>query len=370
MSGTLAPPYAILDGKDGMFDIARQLPPADQPTEAEEALFSRAQLLLGEVRERLARKATLPDDFLKRLRAAVDCGLCGTIRHAPVASYALQRLERTLLRGPFTVGNAPISEGVALTRNNAVALTDEQRAFVTELEQAERIILSLYRDGGDDDRRRIALLNLRNAAVIALMDVPGDVKLGRMSVQGAVQGALREAGQGARVRYLGGLAGSYAFTCFRFILAILAFWGLQHVWPAHLHFPDMLRVPGQEMMLLGVAVAMFFCGAWLSAATRLQPNSAEVLDAIFTETFSAPLRALYLLGFALLALLLLHKEVVVFSFGKEGEALFTSAEVLKTLSASILTGAFLGLGEAALPGAVSERSKGLVAALGGTPAAR
>jgi len=97
----------------------------------------------------------------------------------------------------------------------------------------------------------------------------------------------------------------------------------------------------------------------------MQPDSPEVLDGIFTNTFTAPLRALFILGFGLLAILLLYKKAIVFSFGPDEQAVFTSAQVLSTLSATLLTGAFLGLGEAALPNAVIQRSAGLVSSIGG-----
>ena len=53
----------------------------------------------------------------------------------------------------------------------------------------------------------------------------------------------------------------------------------------------------------------------------------------------------------------------MFSFGGSESSGFTTASVLSTLSGAILTGGFLGLGEALLPEAVIQRSANLIAAL-------
>jgi len=124
-----------------------------------------------------------------------------------------------------------------------------------------------------------------------------------------------------------------------------------------------LVIPGLRLTLLVIALAFLFFGAWLSAAARLEPDSAEVVASIFASTLNAGLRVIYVLGFGFLAVLLLYKQVIVFSFGASGENGFTSATVLGKLSGAILTGGFLGLGEALLPQTVIQRSASLIAAM-------
>jgi len=97
---------------------------------------------------------------------------------------------------------------------------------------------------------------------------------------------------------------------------------------------------------------------------RLEPDSPDVLDSIFRATFSADLRAIYVLAFSFIALIMLHKQVVVFSFGQSYAAAFTTELVFKKLSAAVIGGVLLGLGESALPSVVGQKSANLIAALG------
>ena len=365
MSGSNPPPFELIDTQgDGLFDVARLPAPAIAPTAAELDLAKRIRRVLDAAREQLNNGIKLQDDFGDRLREVAQCGLVAPVRHPQVAGRALSGLENAL-RGPFMVGKMTDAGLYELRRNLASpTMSDEQRAFTAELEQHERLIRSLFSENKDDRRLEPLLYRLRHAAVMGLMDVPGDVRLAQFAALGAVHDAMRDMGQKARKIYLDRLLRSYAVTLFQAALGILVLWGLQKGWPDTLYFPTSLRVPGETLMLLTVAIAALFTGAWLSAVARLQPGSPEVLDGIYTNTFTAPLRTLFVLGFGIFALLLLYKQVVVFSFGPPNDSVFTTAAIFKTLSASILTGGFLGLGEAALPNAVIQRSSGLVSALG------
>ena len=122
-------------------------------------------------------------------------------------------------------------------------------------------------------------------------------------------------------------------------------------------------VPGLTLTLLLLALVSLSAGAWLSTASRLQPDSPEVLATIFSSTLVAPARAIIVVAFGFLAILLLYKRVIVFAFGGSGSGGFTTSSVLTTLTGAILTGGFLGLGEALLPEAVIQRSANLIAAL-------
>lgn len=359
-------PYRTVDAADGLFDLAR----ADgvAPTDAELDLAKRIRRLLDAARDFLDRNRDLPPGaapielparFVEHLRAIAACGLTAPIRDVEVAAIALRRID-SMLRGPFlVVGQLGVEDMVELRRNLAMPdMTDDQRLFMTELEGHERLILSLYRDEPDGKRRRAIMMRLRWAAMIGLMDTPPDVRLARFAVAGALLDAMRERGPAARVAYLNRLAASYATRLFQFGLALLAFWALRFL-PTELAPPAALLVPAPKLVMLGVVIASVFMGAWLSAAFRLQPDSREVLDGIYTNTFTAPLRASFVLGFSLLAIVLLYKGVVAVSFGTvagEAAAVLHSRQLLDKLSAAVLMGGLLGLGEALLPNAMIQRS--------------
>lgn len=376
MSGAAPPPpappsYEIVDTPDGLFDLARRAGTA--PTDAETELAKRIRRVLDVKREQIRAGAQPSADFARDLRAVAQCGLIDTPARPVVAGLALVRLENSL-NGPFIVGTLTRDAMLAMRRNLAHAeMTDDQRAFTTEIDQQERLIRSLFEGETPDQGLGELLQRVRSAAVIGLMDNPADVRLARFAMAGVMQDAMRQRGQKARASYLNRLLGAYAERFLQVAFLLFLFWGLQKLWPPGFPaFPPSLAIGGEKLLLLGIAIGSVFVGAWLSAVVRLQPDSAEVLDGIYTNTFTAPLRSLFILGFGVLALLLLYKKVVVVSFGAEPAPLFTSGMVLEKLSAAILVGAFLGLGESALPNAVIQRSSGLLSALGtgGAPPAR
>lgn len=374
-------PYRIVKAADGLFDLARAA--GGEPTDAELDLAKRIRRLLDSARDFLDRNRDLPPGaapielparFVEHLRAIAECGLTAPIRDVQVAAIALRRIDG-MLRGPFLVGQLGVEDMIELRRNLAMPdMTDEQRLFMTELEGHERLILSLYRDEPDRKRRLAIMQRLRWAAMIALMDTPPDVRLARFAVAGALLDAMRERGPAARVAYLNQLAMSYVTRLAQFCLALVAFWALRHL-PDPLLVPSALYVPAPKLVMLGVVVAAVFMGAWLSAAFRLQPDSREILDGIYTNTFTAPLRASFVLGFSLLAIVLLYKGVVAVSFGTvsgQAEAVLHSRQLLDKLSAAVLIGGLLGLGEALLPNAMIQRSTTFMNSLLGaaTPASQ
>jgi len=172
---------------------------------------------------------------------------------------------------------------------------------------------------------------------------------------------MQENGQQVRGAYLWDLAKSYGKAAVGVVVVAFAIYAATHT--PRVSVPQELVIPGLRLTLLVVALGFLFFGAWLSAAARLEPDSAEVVASIFASTLNAGFRVIYVLGFGLLAILLLYKQVIVFSFGASGESGFTSATVLGKLSGAILTGAFLGLGEALLPQTVIQRSASLIAAM-------
>ena len=368
MSSATHPPYQ-LRRQSGLllFDLVPNA--LGTPTEEEVRFAARLARIVDAARDLAARGHPLHEKFDERLMAAAETAVSGPAPRRPeVALFVLAWAERSLL-GPFRSGNMSTPDAIKLMRNLAApGMTDDQRAFMAELEQQERLIRSLFR-GEEKSADFLGLMQrARSAAEIGLLDVPADVRLARFAMAGLVQDAMRERGQKARARYLERLGSAYVVTFVRVALVLLIFWGLLKVVPAEM-IADPLKIGTVQLLLLGVALAALFGGAWLSAVARVQPDSPEVLDGIFTNTFTAPLRSLFILGFGLIAILLLYKQAVIFSFGSQTPAIFSSAEVLNRLSAAILTGAFLGFGEAALPNAVIQRSSGLVSSIGGGAAA-
>lgn len=127
--------------------------------------------------------------------------------------------------------------------------------------------------------------------------------------------------------------------------------------------------PGARLIILGVALAFLFMGAWLSTAQRLNNAQEAVIRSVFAEPFQPLLRGAVLFCAGLLVLFLLHLNVVGANLG--GNTLATS-EVLKSVPAAMLIGALLGFSERLLPGLLTARSEQLVQQLGairaGTPA--
>lgn len=93
----------------------------------------------------------------------------------------------------------------------------------------------------------------------------------------------------------------------------------------------------------------------------------EILTNLLATTTIPSIRVALVLGFGFLGLLLFYNEMIVFSFGPNGSgenaSQFTTALVFSRLSAAVLAGGQLGLGDVVLPSAVIARSANLVAAL-------
>jgi hypothetical protein len=281
-------------------------------------------------------------------------------RHAPLDALP----EPTSAAGAFRV---LLDQGkrirVQPIENGAVA-TEDQRSFIDESYRQIRLIHAIVERGERDPVKRAeswsdAASHLHHASQFGLEGVRPDVPLGRLAMRSILDNVIHEHGQRVRAAYLWDLALAYGAVAI--ILSLLAL--LVSVVTHYLNVPQELVIRGPQLILLVVALSALLAGAWLSAAARLEPDSPEVLASIFSSTLNARLRAVYVLGFGFLAILLLHKQVIVFSFGANGGGGFNSAMVLGKLSAAILTGGFLGLGVALLPQAVIERSANLIAAM-------
>lgn len=242
--------------------------------------------------------------------------------------------------------------------------SDDQRKFLAELLQQERLIRALYcrglRGGRKPPALDVSMNGLAGAASLGLSDKAPDLALARLAIQGILADAIQENAARVRGAYLWGLARSYAFACAVIVgLTYLYFWGTRRIGAS----PPFL-LPGELLAMMDVALLSLAVGGWLVAAFRLQPDSPEILARMFATTSSA-IRVLLVLGFGFIGLLFFYKQVIVFSFGpSDGSAgAFTTAQVFSKLSAAVLAGGLLGLSDAALPSAVIARSANLVAAL-------
>lgn len=193
---------------------------------------------------------------------------------------------------------------------------------------------------------------------------------------------IRDRAPPYRQAYLRRLWQSYALA----LLATAALLFLFHWFAHHEHYlgdacahwiggrcwtlPQEFRVSGTRLLFFGVSLASLAFGAWLSACARLDTNSPEVLTAMLSEAQANPTlaRAVMVLGFGAVALILLHTGLVVVEIGNATPLAFDSKEALKKLPACILIGVFLGLGERALPGVINQRATAFVASLGGAGA--
>jgi hypothetical protein len=245
---------------------------------------------------------------------------------------------------------------------------EDQRKFLGELIQQERMVRALYDRGTTDAARRTqrlqsAIQRLAWAAGLGLEGQLPDVVLARLAVQGVLADAIQENGTGVRGAYLRELAWAYGVACTILLFATVAF----YVGSRCVNASQAFLVPGETLSLMDVALLSLSLGAWMIAAYRLQPDSPEILDNLFNTTTSSSIRAILVLGFGFFGLLLFYKQVVVFSFGPSGGGGtangFTTALVFSKLSTAVLAGGLLGIGDVALPSAVIARSANLVAAL-------
>lgn len=405
----MAAPYTVREGEGGFF----QLVPAvgdgvPQPTRKEAALARAVNGLVAWAHDHPDESKPLLPAFVDGLRAIAEQGLTGEARDVAAARQRFQETYPSAAvpadagqgdaaqadatqsgaaqedatqadaaqpgpaerpapgQGSFTV--ALDNDQIVVTPVAGTKPSDAQFAFAGELDRRERLIRAIFRSAVPRDAHRPSLLHralerLAWAGELGLQGRDANVTLGQLAVQAVLLDTLQEHGATIRDAYLRRLAWAYAgWTVFLTALAILYMVVVGQIPPARLE--PALAVPNLAVMLLIVAIWSLSFGAWLSAVLRVEPDSPEVLDSIVQTTLGPKLRAVYVLGFGVLALLLLHKGAVVFALGRSGEgAAFTTEHVFRHLSAAILTGGFLGLGEAALPNAVVQRSAALVAAL-------
>jgi hypothetical protein len=328
-----------------------------------------------------AAAPTAMQRFLKPFRDIAELGLTGTTRDIGKANEKLAALNLgpqvfagkqgvtgaapAPHKGAFTISLSQDEEIFVRRNPSGDEPTDDQLKFATELDRQERLVKSLYRRGEPDPIKtkaatHRALKRLVMAGQLALGERP-NVRLGRIATDSILADGLSEYGMTIRRDYLCALARGYLGCWLVGVLVTVLYWLEVH----HLNseVPAALVLPTLNLVLLVVAMAWLAFGAWLSALIRIEPDSPEVIDSIVNETIGAMLRAVSVLGFGFIALLMLHKKAVVFAIGAESGIGFSTATVLSQLSSAVLTGGLLGLGERALPNIVAQNSAKLVAAL-------
>jgi hypothetical protein len=369
-------PYQIVDAGDGLFELQRSIAPNAPEADADEtALAEGISHWLAWVRANAGIVPTPTPEQIQQLRAIAETGLTAQAGRDPGAALRSFRENFRIVEpaqgptaGAFRVTFDATTGQINIERNPATPPTDDQRAFFDEFVRRERLVRGLIERGSEDPKRRTALIDLANkrllwAAQLGLQDTQPDVRLARFALDGILADATQEGGQKVRAEYLQSLAVAYLLGNVVLWVGAGIFYFLTHSSCVFSYVAPEFAIPGVRLTLLVTAMLFLSIGAWLSTATRLQPDSPEVLSIIFSSTLNARLRVVIVFGFGLLAILLLYKQVIVFSFGAAGDSGFTTQSVLTKLSAAILTGGFLGLGEALLPEAVIQRSANLIAAL-------
>jgi hypothetical protein len=374
-------PY-LVQTRNGLFQIVRASgADVPAPPAQEVELAQKINSCLDWVIDNPQESAGLQPQYAEVLRGIADEGLTRSenrdVRSARQKFDELygsdsQERPRPPAPGAFTVRLGSDNEIIVTEVAGDQKATDDQFKFASELDRQDRLVRALYQHGEPDPRlRAIALAKstkrLLWAAKIGLEGKQPNVTLARLAIQAVILDGIQEHGVTIRVNYLVALAKAYGVGAFAIAVASIVVILIGHGSTGlNAIMPPELIVPGLTMIQLTITMWSLCFGAWLSAAVRLEPDSPEVLDSIFRATFNANIRAIYILGFGFLAVLLLHKQVIVFSFGggaPGSNSGFTTALVLHQLSAAILAGAFLGIGERTLPNAVVQRSANLIAAL-------
>ena len=378
-------PYRIVDTPDGLFDLDPETAagaPAPTDDEAKLADVIRNRVLWARLNPLQSRP------FFPAWNAALRAFAATTVALAAgrdmVAAMVRFRQEfgdpnfqlstDDTLKGPYVV---LVDKGELLVRRNVngVDPSDDQRNFSSELQQSERLVVALYKRGTTDrDMQKLrlgtAMERLKWAGSIALEGLKPDLKLARLALTGIVNDAKSDNGLIVRGKFLFRLFCSYLVAAVAVTVLSVVAQLLFQCLSRNINHSEAILVPWMTVLLLIVAVWSLCVGAWLSAAFRLEPDGPEVLAGIFATTLPPVVRSIYVVGFGVLAILLLHKQVVIFAFGATAgtdsiaATGFTTQLVLKSISGAVLTGGLLGLGEAALPNSVVQRSVALIAALG------
>jgi hypothetical protein len=277
------------------------------------------------------------------------------------------------LTGSYIVDIDPDGEISIERLQHGPAPSDEQRAFIESLVALDRLMRQLYLRGfrnKDEQRRRVAdtTIRLKLAGQIALEGKSCDQKLAATALSGIEADVLAVCGTKVRSHYLRDLAGWYTGTAAVSLGILVLYHLLVNSWLAPLRLQG-LDITVDRLGYVAAATLAMLAGAWLSAASRIEPSSKDALEGLLAETFAYWVRATFVLGFGWFALLLLHEQVVVLSFGSSATPTdatgFKTYLALKSLAAAILTGGFLGLAERAVPASVIKRANTLGTALGG-----
>ena len=361
----MAAPYVVREQSDGHFTLAKNdAPGAPQPTDEEMRLAARISRRLDAFRNN--REDVVPN-IMVGLKEIAELGLTRDAERN--LTLALRRFSVSfgdVRAGPFSVGI--LDDEIKIDRvPETPEPSDDQRRFLGDFIERERFVRALYEYVIPDENKRKRPLDkdidrLAWAARLGLQGPTSDIALARIASETVFTDVMREHGVAARGIYLRSLAVAYGACSLIVVALTFIFWLLSRL----LGFSQAFMVPGQMLALTDVALLSLAVGAWLIAAVRLQPDSPEVLNSVFA-TLSPYIRAVLVMGFGFLGLVLFYKQLIVFSFGPgesgENASGFTTAQVFSKLSTAVLAGGLLGIGDAALPSAVIAWSGSLLAAL-------
>jgi hypothetical protein len=330
--------------------------------------------------------------WIERLRDLAKEGLERPDPATAAADEKAKRLSKAIhfnlerfAEAPFVVRHEPGSTEISVGRKHGTAPPSaDQEAFLDEFQQADSFLQSLYRPSLGvlpPPREEAAVWSrLASAGELALGDARPSLAVARGALRAIMRDAIRDRAPAYRQAYLRRLWQSYLVALLCTAALLLAFHWLTHqeryLGPSCAHWiggrcwelPAAMRVTGERLIFFTTSLASLAFGAWLSACARLDTNSPEVLTAMLSETNPTPARAVMVLGFGAVALILLHTGLVVVEIGDARNTVFDSKAALRQLPTCVLIGIFLGLGERALPGVINQRATAFVAGLGGAGA--
>lgn len=381
------------DRTTGLPERFRILAP-DAPPEAQARMAATINTLVENLAGAVGREHPNREVWMKRLR---DMAQAHLVEGRPLTREVTDALEDTrsivhfslerFAQAPFLVTHAPGTTEISVSRRHGTAPPSaDQMAFLEELQQAEHFLLSLYRPSlgvsAPSREEQIVWRRLAQAGKLGLEDARPNLSIARSGLRAIMRDAIRDRAPAYRQAYLTRLWQSYLLALLGTAAALLVFhWFAHHEhhlgaacvhWPGGRCWtlPGEFRVTGTRMLFFLASLASLAFGAWLSASARLDTNSPEVLTAMLSEAQANPTlaRAVMVLGFGAVALILLHTGLVVVQIGADAAAVFDSKAALRELPTCLLIGVFLGLGERALPGVVNQRATAFVAGLGGAGA--
>ncbi len=246
-----------------------------------------------------------------------------------------------------------------------------QLAFLRRVQELEKSLRAIYRVGEDGNVGVSTPVWLFGAAPGAQQEFEHFIE--RLVAAAQIALAARVIDIPLASLYLDGIAADAILMRSRplkrgFLRAMAVGLGLNFIvlWALVWLFPPWIAGVAPSMAvfepartLLSLSLFSGAVGAWLSFAVLVTPDSLAVLTDIAEAALSTMMRAFVILVLIFVALVMLRTGLVSITLGG-----FSSAELLTSKSAAILTGFALGWGQASLVKALGARLSEIITAFG------